>query len=322
MKFLFGFYDPIPEFVALREDFPEHEFVFAKDLEKTVKEVVDADALFILGVDYCPELAKVVKEEAKRLTWIQAATVGVDDIRNNGYCKGVTVTKSVGIYDTNVAEQAVALLLSLTRQVIASERERKDRVHNQAARWEATSSIERKNIMIVGYGGIGKQTAKRLKAFDAKIMACDINPNAVDENADEFFKPEQFASYLPKADVVILTLPHTKENTYMMDTKEFELMKDSAILINVSRGKLVRESALVTALETGSIRAAGLDVFEEEPLPQNSKLWDLDNLALTPHAGGQGDYNEERLADLFRENIKRFLNGEELKNVVNWNRGF
>ncbi|MFZ7104255.1 MAG: D-2-hydroxyacid dehydrogenase [Peptococcaceae bacterium] len=322
MKFLFGFYRPIPEFAGLMQEFPQHQFVFAENLGQITEEIEDSDALFILAPNYKPDVAQVVKEKAQKLAWIQATTVGVDDIQINGFPPGVIVTKAAGIYDVNVAEQAVALLLAITRQVAASEREKKQGLYNRAARWEGTSSIERKKIVIIGYGGIGRQTAKRLKAFDTRIIVCDISQDVTDQYVDEFFKPEQLAEYLPQADIVILTLPQTKDNIYLINEKTLGLMKHEAILINVARGKLVKESALAGALKNGSIAAAGLDVFEEEPLPANSELWDLDNLVFTPHLGGKGDYNEERLADLFRENIKRFVGGEQLKNVVNWQQGF
>ena len=322
MKFVFGFYDPIPEFVKLVQEFPEHKFVFTKNLEEIEQEIEDANALFIQAPNYKPDVAKVVNEKAKKLTWIQATTVGVDDIQINGFPKGVTVTKAAGIFDINVAEHAVALLLSITRQVAKSEKERSCKLYNRTARWNETTTIEKKNVIIIGYGGIGKQIAKRLKAFDTKIIACDIASSVVDDNVDEFFEPEQLTDYLPKADILILSLPQTKDNIYIIDEKEFELMKEKAILINVARGKLVREKALVTALKTGKIAAAGLDVFEEEPLPESSELWELENLVLTPHLGGKGDYNEIRLADLLIENIKRFLCGKELKNAIDWGKGF
>lgn len=322
MKILFAFYDQVPEWVDLCLEFTDVEVIFAKDIKEISKQIIDTDALFILAPKYTSDVAEIVKMKAKKLKWIQTTTVGVDELILYGTPKGVVITKAVGIFDTNVAEHAMALLLAIIRQVAASQSDKQKCEYNREQLWGRTTSLERKNVGIIGYGGIGKQVSKRAKAFDARIFVYDVIAGVEDSNVDEFFLPGQFQDFLPQCDVVILTLPLTNENLYMFDTDNFRLMKEDSLLINVSRGKLVRESALIDALRSGIIAGAGLDVFEEEPLPGTSELWKMDNVVLTPHLGGQGDYNRQRLADLFRTNISTYLNGEEMKYVVDVNKGF
>lgn len=322
MKILFAFYEQIPEWIALSSEFPEVKIVFASNIEELSKEINDTDSLFILAPKYTADVAEIIKTKAKKLQWIQTTTVGVDEVILNGTPPGVVITKAVGIFDTNVAEHAMALLLATIRQVAAAAIDKQKCLYNRERLWQQTSSLERKSVGIIGYGGIGKQVSRRAKAFDTRILVYDVIAGVADSNVDEFFLTGQFNEFLVQCDVVILTLPLTNENLYMFDTETFTHMKKSSLLINVSRGKLVRESALLEALRSGIIAGAGLDVFEEEPLPNTSELWKMDNVVMTPHLGGQGDYNRQRLADLFRMNIKKFLNGEELKYVVDVNKGF
>lgn len=322
MKGLFAFYNRIEEWERLELDFPELELVFAETLDEISQEIEDTEILFILAPKYTPEVAEIVKTKAKKLKWIQATTVGVDDILQNGAPSEVILTKAVGIFDTNVAEQTMALLLALIRQVAASEKDRQNREYNREKRWPMTTSLERKNVGIVGFGGIGRQVCKRAKAFDTRILVYDIILGLENENVDEFFGPGQFEDFLAQCDVVILTLPQTKENLYMFDIDTFKKMRKNSLLVNVSRGRLIRESALVEALRDGIIAGAGLDVFEEEPLPQSSELWQMDQVVMTPHLGGQGEYNRLRLAELFKTNLSHFFKGEELKFAVDPKKGF
>ncbi|KUO63076.1 MAG: hypothetical protein APF84_11150 [Gracilibacter sp. BRH_c7a] len=322
MKILFAFYDEVPEWAVLSSEFPDVKIFFAKDIEEVSKQITDTNALFILAPRYTSDVADIVKAKAKNLQWIQTTTVGVDELIRYGTPSGVVITKAVGIFDTNVAEQAMGLLLAIIRQVAAAESDKQKHQYNREQLWERTSSLERKNVGIIGYGGIGKQVSKRAKAFNTHILVYDVIAGVEDSNVDEFFLPGQFQDFLAKCDIVILTLPLTSENLYMFDRDTFKLMKKSSILINVSRGKLVRETALIEALDRGIIAGAGLDVFEEEPLSNISELWKVKNFVMTPHLGGQGDYNPQRLADLFRININKFLHGDELKYVVDVDKGF
>jgi phosphoglycerate dehydrogenase-like enzyme len=322
MKGLFAFYSEVTEWKSIGSEHQELQLVFAETLEEISKEIEDTDIMFILAPRYTQEVAQIVSSKAKKLKWIQATTVGVDDIVLNGFPSGVILTKAVGIFDTNVAEQTMALLLALVRQVAASERDKQRMEYKRQQRWEVTTSLERKNVGIIGFGGIGRQVCKRAKSFDTRILVYDVITGLADAQVDEFFGPGQFEDFLAQCDVVILTLPQTKENLYLFDNETFKRMKQNCLLINVSRGKLIKESALVEALGNGTIAGAGLDVFEEEPLPQSSELWKMDQVVMTPHLGGQGDYNRIRLGELFKTNLSRYLNGEELKYVVDPNKGF
>lgn len=322
MKVLFAFYDNIPQYRDLKKDFPQDEFIFAPDMDVFEKEIADTEVLFILAPKYSPAVARIVKEHGQNLKWIQASTVGVDDIIANGTPEGVIVTKSVGVFDNNVAEQAMALLLSIFRQTAKSDRGKEKGHYHRDDRWAETHSLEGKIAGVVGFGGIGKQTVKRLKAFDMTVYVQDIFPTLSHADIDRYYGPDQLAEMLPQLDVLILTLPQTKENIYMLDAPQFKAMKNSAVIINVSRGKLVRESALIEALSRGEIAACGMDVFEEEPLPADSPLYGVENIVITPHLGGKGDLNEDRLAAILKENLDAYQHGRPMKYVVDVKTGF
>ena len=322
MKALFAFYNEIEEWQRLGPEFPGIDFVFAPDLQSFSGEIADTDILFILSPMYEKPIADIVNAKALKLKWIQATTVGVDNILLYGVPDGVIVSKAAGIFDVNVAEQAMALLLALLRQVAESAVDRAGAEYKRDLRWDKTRSLERKNVGVVGYGGIGKQLCRRLKAFDTRVLVYDVINVAENEYVDEFFEDESFAEFLSGCDIVFLSLPLTKDNVYMFNKETFGLMKEGGILVNVSRGKLVNENDLADALESGRIAGACLDVFEEEPLQKGSRLWGLDNVVMSPHLGGQGEYNNERLAELFKVNIGRFVNGEHMMYVVDENSAF
>lgn len=322
MKVLFAFYEKIQQYSDLKKDFPQDEFVFAPAMDDFKKEIVDTDVLFILAPKYSPTVAQIVKENAQKLKWIQASTVGVDDIIVNGTPEGVIVTKAVGVFDRNVAEQAMALLLSIFRQTAKSDRGKQEAQYHRDARWEETHSLEGKVAGIVGFGGIGKQTVKRLKAFDMTIYVHDILPTLSHPDIDCYYGSGQLAEMLPQLDVLVLTLPQTKDNIYMLDAPQFKAMKNNAVIINVSRGKLIKESALIEALNSGEIAACGMDVFEQEPLPADSPLYTVENIVMTPHLGGKGDLNEDRLAAILKENLASYQLGQPMKFVVDLKTGF
>jgi phosphoglycerate dehydrogenase-like enzyme len=316
MKLLFAFYETIPEWAALSAEFPRTETVFARDMDAVSESIGDADAMFLIDPNYTDAMDRLVRKAARKLRWIQANTVGVDELTRHGVPGGIVVTRAAGIFDNNVAEHAMALLLGIFRQIAAAAADKPSRQYNRYARWKNVMSVEKKNIGIIGYGGIGKQISRRAKAFGTQILVSDLAPAVMDGNADRFFPIDQMPEFLGLCDAVILTLPLTEENMHMFDTETFELMKKGSVLINVARGKLVRESSLARALREGRIAGAGLDVFEDEPLPETSELWDIENVVMTPHLAGHGEYNRKNLAELFRKNIARFLAGEELLHVA------
>ncbi|HHX51430.1 MAG TPA: D-2-hydroxyacid dehydrogenase [Clostridia bacterium] len=312
VKATVAFYKPEIAFRDLEKQFPEIEFVYPNTLDELALELPETEILVILGTMYNSQVAKLVIEQGKNIQWIQSTTVGVDAFLELGYPNQAILTKGTGIWDTSVAEHALAFILALKRNIIELERVRQSRLWDRERLWGLMGSLAGKTVGIAGYGSIGKEIAKTLSGFDVKIIAYDQFPGVGDNRIAELFTKGEFPSFLKECDVVILVMPYTKETEYIVDEEQFRCMKPSAILINVGRGKLVKESALVKALERGQIAGAGIDVFEEEPLPSTSKLWDLPNVILSPHCAAAGDNDLLNTCRLLKENLKRYLEGQEL----------
>ncbi len=178
-------------------------------------------------------------------------------------------------------------------------------------------------MLIVGMGGIGTQIAKRANAFGVRVMAVDPN-EAIIKPAFVFSleRPATMMERIPQADVVVLACPLTKETKGMFGASQFGAMKKSAQFINIARGGLVDQQALLDALKKGAIAGAGMDVTDPEPLPDGSPLWNMPNVVISPHLGGQSPGASDRQWRLFRENIRRFVAGEPLLCVVDKQRGY
>ena len=170
--------------------------------------------------------------------------------------------------------------------------------------------------LIVGVGGIGAETARMCAAFGTRVVGVDARRADQPEGVAEMHTPEHLDQLLPRADFVILTVPHTPETEGFMNTERFGRMKRTAFFINIGRGMTTRLDDLVEALRSGRIAGAALDVFEQEPLPPDHPLWDAPNVLLTPHVAGYGPYLDDRRREIVVDNARRFVAGEPLRNVV------
>jgi phosphoglycerate dehydrogenase-like enzyme/glyoxylase-like metal-dependent hydrolase (beta-lactamase superfamily II) len=283
---------------------PEIEFIPAKTPEDAAKVVGDADGV----VGFCT--ADVVKA-GKNLRWIQAGHAGVEkELSDELKASKIVLTNTQRIDGPNAADQAFALLLTLTRGVRNDSKE--------ALRAE----LHGKTLLVVGLGGIGVQAARRADAFGMRVMAVD--PRDMERPACVFSldKPERLMDLLPKADVVLLAFPLTPETTGMIGADQLKAMKKTAYLINVGRGGLVKTEALLVALDQKRIAGAGLDVTDPEPLPDKHPLRGRDDVVISPHVGGQSPEARDRQWRLFRENVRRFVVGEPLLCVVDKAKGY
>jgi phosphoglycerate dehydrogenase-like enzyme len=193
-----------------------------------------------------------------------------------------------------------------------------------------------KTLGIVGYGSIGREVARLARAFGMSVLAIKRDLRFLDETSfrqeetgdpmadipDRIYPVTAIKSVMRASDYVVVTTPLTEHTYHLIDRVVIESMKPDAIIINVARGAVIDEAALIKALERGEIGGAGLDVFEEEPLPEDSPLWDLDNVILSPHVSGFTPEYDERATDLFAENLRRFVIGETLINQVERGRGY
>lgn len=252
--------------------------------------------------------------EAKKLRFVQSISAGTDQFSRDAFREqGVRLASGQGANARAVAEHAVALILSLARRLhtardMQAKRHWRGMAKNPA---EREDEIGGKTLLIVGFGGIGSHLGGLARAFGMKVLAVKRDPSHSAGMADEIHPQEALRDLLPRADYVALTCPLTPETRGLMNDAAFAAMKPGAALINVARGAVVDEDAMIAALQSGKLAAAGLDCFVTEPLPQNSPLWGMENVIVTPHAGGETRAYEDRIVDLLLENIDRLSRGEK-----------
>jgi phosphoglycerate dehydrogenase-like enzyme len=259
-------------------------------------------------------------DSAPNLRFVQSISAGTDQYDKDRFRqKGVRLASAKGVNANAVAEHAMALILALSRQLHTG------RDHQAAKHWRGMigdpaareDELGGKTLLIVGLGGIGERLAKLAKAFDLTVVATKRDPSTGGGLADHVHAQRDLHALLPQADIVALTCPLTPETENLIDAKALSLMKPSAHLINVARGRVVDEDALIEALGAGRIAAAGIDVTREEPLPQASPLWSMPNVLLTPHTGGETRRYEDNVLDILIENLERLWRGEtELRNQI------
>jgi D-2-hydroxyacid dehydrogenase (NADP+) len=252
-------------------------------------------------------------DAAPRLAYVQSISAGMNQYDMARFkAAGVRLASAQGVNARAVAEHAMALILSITRQLHTA----RDNQHKKL--WRGMigdpalreDELQGKTVLIVGLGGIGGRFAQLAKAFDMKVIGTRRDPAKGTGGADEVFADRDLLKVLPCADIVVLTCPILPETTNLMNAAAFAAMKPGATLINVARGAVVDEAALIAALHSGKLGAAGIDVTVEEPLAANSPLWTMANVVLTPHTAGETRAYEENVLDILLENIGRLERGE------------
>jgi phosphoglycerate dehydrogenase-like enzyme len=262
----------------------------------------------------------------KKLKWIQCYASGVDDILfPELQSSEIVLTNCKIIQGPEIAEHAFALLLALTRwlpETLADQKEEMWSVSRYRRPEDFPVELSGRTALVIGLGGIGMQIAQRAHAFGMKVVGIDPKDIPYVMFVEETFKPDQLHELLPLADVIFMAAPLTRKTFGMLGRREFNLMKQGGFLISVSRGKTVDTTALVMALEEGRLAGAGLDVTEPAPLPKGHPLWRHPNVIITPHMSGQSDKAWDRRFALVKENLRRFLEGRELRNVVDKAEGY
>ena len=257
---------------------------------------------------------------APKLAFVQSISAGLDQYDVAAFkAKGVRLASAAGVNANAVAEHAFAMALALQRQLHTG------RDHQQMKHWRGMISvIERreaeiagKTMVIVGLGRIGSRLARFAKAFDMRVIGVKRDPSTATEGADEVVATGELLKVLPRADLVVITCPLTKETEGLIGAEALAAMKPGAHLINVARGKVVDEAALIHAVLRGHLGAVGLDVTREEPLPATSPLWTIPQVLITPHTAGETQAYEDNVIDILIENLERQWRGEaRLRNEV------
>jgi phosphoglycerate dehydrogenase-like enzyme len=260
-----------------------------------------------------------------RVRWIHSTAVGVGGLlRPAVVSRGIPVTNSRGVHAEPIAEHALALALALRRGLhVAHARQVAHRWDPEALYAVRVRPLSATCLLLVGLGAIGSRVAALASGLGMRVIGARRRvERAMPPGVAEVFPVDRLHDALRQADIVVLAAPHTHGTGALIGAAEFAVMRPTAVLVNVARGALVHEAALVSALETGRIAAAGLDAFAREPLAGDSPLWALPNVLITPHSASfQGDYWGP-VVDLFLDNMRRFRRGEPLRNVVDPGLGY
>ncbi len=254
-----------------------------------------------------------------RLRWIQSSAAGMDHCLVPAViASDILVTSASGLFANQVAEHTLALLLGLLRGLPTFFRQQQAKDFTR----RATGDLHGKTVGIIGFGGNGRRIAEVLAPLGVRILATDMFPHDTPAHVEAVRPADELHEVLSQVDIVVLCVPLNTPTHHLIDAAALAKMKPGAILINVARGPVVDEAALVTALESGRVSAAGVDVTEVEPLSQASPLWEMPNVIITPHVGAQSAKRVDDTTDLFCENLERYLRGARLRNVVDKELGF
>jgi phosphoglycerate dehydrogenase-like enzyme len=326
---------PAAQVDRLRALFPAHTFLHAGNDEEGLAMIADADAAF------SAQVRRGQLGAARRLRWIHSPAAGIGPmLYPDMVSSAVLITNSRGLSADTIAEHVLGLVLALFRRLpLAFERQQQRRWAQDEMVADATkglplvSSDPRRSlaanrtiagaeVLIVGLGGIGRAAASRFTALGARVTGVRRQSGVPVPGVAAVHPPSALHALLPHADVVVLTAPQTAATHHLVGAPELALMKPGAVLVNVSRGALIDEDALVDALQQGRIAAAALDVFRDEPLASDHPLWTVPNLLITPHSAGFRSDHWQAATDLFAENLRRFAAGEPLLNVVDKQAGY
>jgi phosphoglycerate dehydrogenase-like enzyme len=301
----------------------------AKQVEQALEESVE-----VLYTSYLP----VDLGRASKLKWVQMHMAGIDHLLDHPIMKSdILLTTASGIHATTIVEYVFASILAFNRRV-PQMLYYQSRCEWPKGRWHlfARPELRDSTLGIIGYGSIGREVGRIARCFGMRVVATkrsvsqmrDVGYVAQDTGdkegvlLDEVFPPERLSEMLSLCDYVVVAVPLTLETRKLIGKAELRAMKPSAYLVNISRGGTVDEVALLRALQEGWIAGAGLDVFEEEPLSSDSPLYELENIILSPHVAGFTLRYDERASDLFAENLRRYLAGERLLNLMDKARGY
>ena len=317
----FTFWRPQPVMAqTIRARWPEMRVLHLPDYDRLPAELPDTD----IFVGYSLRAEQLI--HAKKLKWIHSTAAGVaqlmyPELRDSG----IVVTNPSGVFSPPMAEHTMGLLLALARNFPDSTRHQ-DRSHwGQQDIWDEPQRLTELSgqvLLIVGFGSIGRELAKRARAFDMRVWGVTRSGNGDTTHAEKIFSAQQLEEALPHADYVVIAAPETSETRHLIGAAQIARMKPGARLINVGRGSLLDESALIRALEQGALGGAALDVTSVEPLPPDSPLWRAPNLFITPHTSAVSDRLWHRETALLMDLLERWFEGREMFNQVDFARGY
>ena len=290
---------------------PEVRVVVAEDQATAERELVDAEAAF-------GHLPRDFLAKARRLRWLQApqAAPAAGYYYPELVQHSLTVTNFREIFNDHISAHIMAFVLAFARGLHVYIPQQLRREWKKSRENSGVVHLPEATALIVGVGGIGAETARLAAAFGMTVLATDARRTTAPPGVAELHKPEALDALLPRADFVILTVPHTPATEGFFNRAKFKRMKPSAFFINIGRGMTTKLDDLVAALQAGEIAGAALDVYEQEPLLSAHPLWGLPNVLLTPHMAGHGPYLDERRFEIMADNCRAFAAGQPLRNQV------
>jgi D-2-hydroxyacid dehydrogenase (NADP+) len=317
----FSFWRPQPVMAeSIRRRWPEMRVVHLPNYDSLQAELPDTD----IFVGY--SLRAQQFKEAKKLQWLHSTAAGVaqlmyPELRD----AGILVTNPRGVFSTPMAEHTMGLLIALARNFPDAVRHQ-DRGHwGQQPLWDRSQGLSELNgklLLIVGYGSIGKELARRARAFDMRVWGVTRSGKGDVTHAERIVAVSELDQVLPEADYVVLAAPETPHTKHLIGPLQIGRVKTGSRLINIGRGALLDEAALVRALEAGVLAGAALDVTGIEPLPADSPLWKAPNLFITPHTSAVSDRLWDRETALLLDLLEHWFDGRELFNLVDFERGY
>jgi phosphoglycerate dehydrogenase-like enzyme len=291
----------------------------------------EPEVIYTYHADFAPE-------QSPNLKWAQLSSAGVDHVLDKPIMRSsIAITTASGIHAVPIAEYVFASMLSFARRFPLAMSLQQKREWPKG-RWDALRAQELRGatLGIIGYGSIGREVGRLAKAFGMTVLASKRSPQTREDggwiapgagdphmaHADRVYGPDQLEEMVAECDFVVVALPLTTDTRELVSEAVLRAMKPTAYFVNISRGEVVDEEALIRILREGAIAGAGLDVFWQEPLPPESPFYDLPNVILTPHISGNTAAYNDRATDLFAENLRRYLAGEPLLNLVDKQRGY
>lgn len=304
----------------LMDSFPQHQFSFFNGMADTpVESLEKAQVLVTYGEDLTSEVVKKMSS----LQWIQVLSAGLELMPFDALIeRQVVVANARGIHQIPMAEYTMGMILQLARQGFEFYDLQKK------SQWDRSLRVDEaygKTLGILGIGAIGTEIAKRAKSFGMNVLGLrrsEVSQNSTMEYVDEIVSLENKEKLFRESDYIVVLLPITAETTHFVGAEELSMMKSSAYLINIARGQVINEEALLIALQDKKIAGAVLDVFKEEPLPSTHPFWQLKNLIITPHTSGRSPYYMQRALEIFHENLNKYPKVEDMKNVIKMEQGY
>jgi D-2-hydroxyacid dehydrogenase (NADP+) len=305
---------------TIRRRWPEIRVVHLPDYERLPQEIPDTD--IFIGSSLRPDQFRL----ARKIKWVHSTAAGVSQLMYPELCEsGIVLTNPSGIFSPPMAEHTMGLMVALARNFPDSVR------FQDRAQWgqqQISGSLGPLNelngqlLLIVGYGSIGRELARRARAFDMRVWGVNRSGKGDAAHVEKILPVTELDAALPHADWVVLAAPETAETQKLIGVAQFARIKRGARLINIGRGTILDEGALVGALESGHLRGAAVDVVTTEPLSAESELWGTKNLFITPHTSGVSDRLWQKETTLLMDLLERWFDDRDLFNVVDFSRGY